>query len=355
MNLRDAKYLTRYKNDIIIFVSPTKLMDRLEEDSPEFSIRGGKNQIGNRVQRAKEYILKNWNNPDAKKNTKNWFYQIFQPSICGIYNGGLSFSDGRHRVLAAEELGIPEVAIEIPRNQEKLFDYMKVDNVTNESPDYIGQYGLNFRDDDSVPFGCYRSSDQKIVIVGIGERGCAHDSIESYSRVMKGSQMFHEFSGRAWLKKKIISFWEFPDKETFKKIIDGLEIKLKRKGWIKKPMWNNGWKVEIIMVKGEVPVDVEYEWNWPNEQEFDEVTHKEIPNENVKLIPIEDYLKSENFPDEIKQWHLMNSREKEEARKSGKDPLKYWKSLGKDVPLAYKQAIYQEKMITKFIDFENRF
>lgn len=225
----------------------------------------------------------------------------------------------------------------------------------HESPDYVQEYGLNYRDDDSVPFGCYRSSNKEIVIVGIGEKGCDHGSIESYSRVMKGSQIFHEFSGRAWLKKKVISFWEFPDKETFNKIINGLESKLRKKGWIKKPMWNNGWKVEILLVKGEVPIDSVEDWEWPKESDFDEITHKEIPSPFIKLIPIENYLKSENFPDEIKQWHLMTSREKEELRRSGNDPLKYWKSLGKDVPLAYKQAIYQEKMIIKFKDFEKNF
>ena len=49
----------------------------------------------------------------------------------------------------------------------------------------------------------------------------------------------------------------------------------------------------------------------------------------------------------------MSSAEKDMLRKAGKDPLKYYKSLGKEKPLAYKQVVYQEKMIIKFKDFEN--
>ena len=41
----------------------------------------------------------------------------------------------------------------------------------------------------------------------------------------------------------------------------------------------------------------------------------------------------------------MSWAEKNSLRKTGKDPLKYYKSLGKKWPLAYRQAIYQEKNI----------
>jgi len=123
IDLRKVKYKKRYKKDKIIFVSPTKILDRLQNDSPSFDIRNPKNIIGDRVERAKEWILKNYNNPSV----------VFEPSVVGIYHrdrkdkvGHISFSDGRHRILAAEELGIPEVAIEIPPHHEKYFEYMKV-------------------------------------------------------------------------------------------------------------------------------------------------------------------------------------------------------------------------------------
>jgi hypothetical protein len=126
IDLTKIKYKKRYNKDIIIFVSPILLLDRLEKDDTNYNVRNPKNQIGNRVERAKEFILKNWNNSRA----------TFEPSIVGIYNDKLSFTDGRHRVLAASELNIPEIAIEIPKNQEHLFDYMKVKKIT-ESPDHV--------------------------------------------------------------------------------------------------------------------------------------------------------------------------------------------------------------------------
>jgi hypothetical protein len=126
MNLRNVKYKLRYpRQDKIIFVDPEKLLDRLTHDEPDYDIRIPKNQIGSRLQRAKEFIQKYWNDPK----------EIFEPSLVEIgipFNNKISFGDGRHRVLAAFELGIPEIGIEIPRKQEHLFDYMKA-NSMNES------------------------------------------------------------------------------------------------------------------------------------------------------------------------------------------------------------------------------
>ena len=456
MNLRDAKYLTRYKNDVIIFVSPTKLLDRFEMDSPSYSIRGGKNQIGNRVQRAKEYILKNWNNPERKKNFKNWLYQIFQPSVCGIYNGCLSFSDGRHRVLAAEELGIPEVAIEIPKGQEELFDYMKVktmnesqesisvsvnefmelfelflklkeknkwiyidgfkmyvrkskrfynkefidfidlatiesdnqgtglftlilkeildkykdrnfyvENVMtdrflnffkkfgfidyplydrclikisdqkkmNESPDYIDKYKNFYQNSDALPIIAWLNEDG--VYVGIGKYGCSHSSVKKPSNL--GFKYSIEYSGRLFTYNKVMSFWKYPDKETFIEIINRLEKKLKKK------LWNNDWKIEILLVDNKISIDFN----------FDDLSYYDIKNLKNEIIPIEDYLKSEDIPDEERNIHMMSWAEKDSLRKAGKDPLKYYKSLGKEKPLAYKQAIYQEN--TSYEDVVSKF
>jgi hypothetical protein len=102
-------------------------------EKTSYGVRQPSGQIGNRVQKAKEYILKYWDDPRAQK------IPMFEPSVVGIYGSPgheyVSFSDGRHRVLAAEELGITEVAIEIPRNQEKKFEFMKVKSM-NEAPDY---------------------------------------------------------------------------------------------------------------------------------------------------------------------------------------------------------------------------
>jgi hypothetical protein len=120
----ESKYDLRHKNDILIFVDVNKLLDRHLEDDPNFSILKKENQIGNRVEKAKEFI-KNYIhndrviNPKTGERTK---YEIrFEPSIVDIYNNKLSFEDGRHRVLAAKEMGLKEVAIEIRKDKLGLF------------------------------------------------------------------------------------------------------------------------------------------------------------------------------------------------------------------------------------------
>jgi len=120
----ESKYDLRHKNDILIFVDVNKLLDRHLEDDPNFSILKKENQIGNRVEKAKEFI-KNYIhndrviNPKTGERTK---YEIrFEPSIVDIYNNKLSFGDGRHRVLAAKEMGLKEVAIEIRKDKLGLF------------------------------------------------------------------------------------------------------------------------------------------------------------------------------------------------------------------------------------------
>jgi len=456
MDLKRVKYKKRYPSEKIIFVSPTKLLDRLEKDDPEFNVRNPKYQLGNRVGRAKEFILKNWDNPKA----------VFEPSIVSInyFNSTgelrLSFGDGRHRVLAAEELGISEVAIEIKPSQEKYFDYMKVksmnestnqsitkisnnfmklfdlfikseeklgyrnkwiyidgfkmyvrkskrfynkefidfidlatiesdnqgtglftlilkeildkykdrnfyvenvmtdrflnffkkfgfidyplydrclikisDQKMNESPDYIDKYKNFYQNSDALPIIAWLNEDG--VYVGIGEYGCSHSSVKKPSNL--GFKYSIEYSGRLFTYNKVMSFWTYPDKEIFIKIINKLEKKLKKK------LWNNDWKIEILLVDNKIPIDLPYN----GMSEYDKDTSK------YEIIPIEDYLKSEDIPDELRKIHLMSWAEKDSLRKAGKDPLKYYKSLGKEKPLAYKQAIYQEN--TSYEDVVSKF
>lgn len=128
-DLTKLSYRVRYpKKNEIIFVSPTKLLDRLEKDAPAFNVRNKNNQIGDRVERAKDFILnyaddQRWINPNNGERL-DYNKAVFGPSLVEINNGKISFGDGRHRVLAAEELGIDRVAIEVPREQVDLFKDM---------------------------------------------------------------------------------------------------------------------------------------------------------------------------------------------------------------------------------------
>ena len=49
----------------------------------------------------------------------------FEPSIIGIYDGKLGFTDGRHRLIAMQELGYKYAIFEIPKNQLNLFNDLK--------------------------------------------------------------------------------------------------------------------------------------------------------------------------------------------------------------------------------------
>ena len=213
------------------------------------------------------------------------------------------------------------VSPEKSRKQKHLFDYMKVnsnESKINESPNVIQSLRLHCYQKDALPF----MSNKNGSIVNIGIKGSTHNSVISPDK-----DITQNYSGRMWFKNKIISFWSYPHKETFIKIIDNLENKLNKK------FWNDGWKIEIILNNDKPILDYNTSFYTEGEDLW-----------SSKIIPIEDYLKSENFSEEERNYHLMNSAEKDSLRKSGKDPLKYYKSLGKEVPLSYKQAIYQESL-----------
>ena len=125
VGLRNVNYeLRRPSENKLIFVDPSKLLERLDKDEPSYSVLNKNNQIGNRVEKAKEYLNKYLAdqraiNPRTGERTKTTL--SFEPSLVSIYNNKLGFTDGRHRVLAAKELGLREVGIEIPIEQEELF------------------------------------------------------------------------------------------------------------------------------------------------------------------------------------------------------------------------------------------
>lgn len=102
------RYKLRYpKTDTLVWVSPEKILKRFAVDSPDYDVQNPVNRLGTRLERATEFIQKYWNDPSM----------IFEPSIITFYNNRLSFTDGRHRMLAAYQLGIPKVGVEVPKKQ----------------------------------------------------------------------------------------------------------------------------------------------------------------------------------------------------------------------------------------------
>jgi len=147
-NNTDSKTFYENVNKVIELVNgelknvSAMLLDRLSKDDPNYDVQNKKNQIGSRVQKAKDFILNyakdnRWINPKTGERSESSKAE-FEPSIVQINNGKISFEDGRHRILAAKELGISKVAVEVPRSQAESFEkeFNKSEQqVTNKNSD----------------------------------------------------------------------------------------------------------------------------------------------------------------------------------------------------------------------------
>ena len=168
-----------------------------------------------------------------------------------------------------------------------------------ETPDYIDidDIELSYYNDEAIPFEIitnYNHTQVKKVI--FGNRGGLHP---------------HEnenvtYPGRLWLQSKIMSFWVYPNEVLFVDIIKKLEKKLRRK------IFNNRWKIEVIRQNNNKLVKKEYDPNEPN------YYLREHSKGEEELIPVEDYIGSDNPSEEDRMLHLMNWKEKQLAKKQGK-------------------------------------
>ena len=138
---------------------------------------------------------------------------------------------------------------------------------------------LYFEDKDALPFWLEEGE------LVVGQMGGTHGP-GAFPR-KKGEH----YSGRIWIKSGIISFWEYPDKETFLNIIQQLSERLG-----KNP---EKWKVEIIPGNEEMPEMPEMT-KWQQENSY-----------KTELIPIQDYMKSEQRSEaEIGKEHMKSPLQK---------------------------------------------
>jgi len=102
----------------ILFLSPAKILERVGKDMPEFDIRKQGVKIGDRLEKAKEYLRNVMDNPefDTVEGT-NVYMEWWKWGDNGekIYfdEPKIGIADGRHRLLAAYELGLESFPIEI--------------------------------------------------------------------------------------------------------------------------------------------------------------------------------------------------------------------------------------------------
>lgn len=137
-SLRDVELSMRRpdKNEVI-FVPIDALLQKHAKDQPSYDIQKPENRIKGRVEKAKEFIknyIKDQRAIDPKTGERMKTKVSFEPSVLDIdENGKISFEDGRHRVLAAKELGLTEVPIEVPKEKVKAVEDLLVGEVAPEA------------------------------------------------------------------------------------------------------------------------------------------------------------------------------------------------------------------------------
>ena len=163
---------------------------------------------------------------------------------------------------------------------------MKLKNMLKENPDAMAAdpIYLGFRDSDAYPFGFWKGK------AYIGDPGDTHHHMKQdlWDRGELTEKEYDAFpdnrqemkhTGRLWVTRKIISFWDYPTQSQMKGVISKLE---KATG---KKIWKAGWKLEIIDKDGKIyrPKKSEQgDWGW----------NKYSLKAEVKLIPVEEYIGS---------------------------------------------------------------
>ena len=207
-------------------------------------------------------------------------------------------------------------------------------NLIKESPDCINDVDvdtdLNYFDEDAIPF--FASVDKnhtKILRVNVGDYEKYHSDI-TYRGQNKA------YAGRLWEDYRIMSFWVYPNVELFKQLITKLEKKLKIK------IFNNDWKIEVIINDSGDIDKVEYDSELKEDDEDYFFRPDDQMDGELKIIPIEEYIGSEDQPEELRIQHLLSWKEKQKQKKAvkgfGSDKTAW------DSPhnIKYRQTIYQE-------------
>jgi hypothetical protein len=139
------QFIKRNSENEVIFLSPEKIYDRLATDNPDLDIRNNPQlRISDRLEKAKDYLRTYMKDPYIEPEYKDlfmvdgkWEYMVdpnyerqkmsFEPTKVYLDRYRLNddgepkvgISDGRHRLLAALELGMDKFPIEVyPEDKE---------------------------------------------------------------------------------------------------------------------------------------------------------------------------------------------------------------------------------------------
>jgi hypothetical protein len=164
-----------------------------------------------------------------------------------------------------------------------------------ENPDAIPWEEAVWRDEDARPFWVHYGR------AYIGEPGSNHASmIEMYGLIN------YEYSGRIWLEKKLISFWNYPEPDELYPVLNSLEV-----------CFRNVWDEDIKIIYNGFKIEVRDKDMYYGE-----------------CIPVEDYIGSEHssnidWKDHIKSPLFKNKKPVNKKR----------------IPISDRNYMYQEKKL----------
>lgn len=185
-----------------------------------------------------------------------------------------------------------------------------------------------------IPFGYYNGK------MKVGKINGVHPGIRDfYSDLPKSAdtRMDFQYSGRIWIRDRVISFWEYPETpKVLYKILNDIENEFFKK--FKKPFTinPNNWYIEIVdkRLEGD-DFDVHFiEWK---------------DAEDAILIPVKDYKGSNKWSEKtIGKEHMKSPMEKSDR----KVPYGIGSNNPKSKSLAWKQALQtSENLYPTFKEF----
>ena len=194
--------------------------------------------------------------------------------------------DGHHRFLAVEKLygeksKIPAITIDLPKDKAlEMFTKTsdKIEEILdklNEDPDTVYDNDGNYIDfvgsKTAFPFGYTEDNEIKI-----GNTESTHAEIDDFYRNFgENIDVPHKYRGRVFADKKIISFWEYPEKDELNKVLKDIENEINRI----KTKYSGKYGVE------ELP-EVKFDNSW----EIDTVSEEDDDDSGEgPLIPIDTY------------------------------------------------------------------
>lgn len=208
-----------------------------------------------------------------------------------------------------------------------------------ESPDLLytktGKHVV--ADNDAVAFFSeVNNNHSEVKTVYVGGKGEYHAKV--------GYTKDRVYPGRMWLNDKLISFWVYPNPKLFKSMMIALEKKLNIQ------IYNNDWRVEIIKDDDKLYTKEYNPSNKQNEYIFPDNfwIQNDSDNEKTVLIPVEKYITSSSFGNELRNKHVATWKEREEMKKQN-GHIKGWgsdkTSWDSDNPIHLRYKKHQENKL----------